>query len=673
MPFAMFKRFYILFVLVLCMLMTGEIFAQTTTLMKKADDQLNDKDYYYALENYLKVYDKKPNDPTVIEKILMCNQFLRNYNDMLTWSEQLVRLDASNPQYRLAYASALHTIGKYKEAKAAYQVYLKSSPTEKGKVDLLIRSCDSALKWLKRPYTMTIQNVAALNTGYSDWGLTKFANGYMFSSDRKNDEAQMILTNGTKKGTQDIFGGTGRPYLKLYYVNLNGDSSWTNPAFFSKLITERYHTSSASFDDKNNILYFSRTRKIDIPKSFNKSSFQVELVYSEAFREVKSFPYNSILNYSIGDPCVTNGGKRLYFASNMPGGYGGSDLYYCDLKNDGTWTKPANLGPEVNTAGQERYPSVVGDSVLYFSSDGYIGMGGLDIYTAYRNAQGGWSGVRNMGPPINSAEDDFSVIITKSTPSASGGNSVEGFFSSDRPGGKGSDDIYSFKSEVAAQPKNAFVMQGKITNQETGEGVPDVKLAVKETSSPEPVKNLQTDSSGTFKFEAKKHKKYAVAVKRAAFFAKKDTISADDAVIEPGKPATLALNVKLEPMVINKSIRLDNIYYKFNEWSISPQAAKVLDGLVSIMTDNPEIDIELGSHTDTRGDAAINKYISQMRAQAAVSYLISNGVDGHRIYAKGYGKEIPLVNCGGNCSAEDHARNRRTEFKIVKIQEQAAK
>ena len=125
-------------------------------------------------------------------------------------------------------------------------------------------------------------------------------------------------------------------------------------------------------------------------------------------------------------------------------------------------------------------------------------------------------------------------------------------------------------------------------------------------------------------------------------------------------------------MVINKSIRLDNIYYKFNEWSISDQAAKVLDGLVTVMTDNPEIDIELGSHTDTRGDAAINKYISQMRAQAAVNYLISNGVDGHRIYAKGYGKEVPLINCGSKCSPDEHAKNRRTEFKIVKIQEQAS-
>jgi len=671
MPLDMFKRLYPTILLLLCILVTGESFAQTTTLMKKADDLLNSTDFYYALENYLKVYDKKPNDPLVIEKILACNKFLKNYNDVLTWSEQLVRLNGANPEYRFAYASALHNLGKYKEAKIEYDIYLKSSPTDKKKIYLLERSCDSALKWLKQPYSMKIQNMAALNTGFADWGLTKFANGYMFSSDRRNDEAQQILSNGSKKGSQDIFGGTGRPYLKLYYVNMNADSSWTQPAFFSKLITERYHTSSASFDEKNNILYFSRTRKIDIPKSFNKSTFQVELVYSEAFREVKPFPYNSILNYSVGDPCVTNEGKRLYFSSNMPGGYGGSDLYYCDLKNDGTWTKPANLGPEVNTPGQERYPSVVGDSVLYFSSDGYVGMGGLDIYSAHKTAKG-WTGVKNMGPPMNSAEDDFSVIVTKSSPGVSGGTKVEGYFSSDRLGGKGSDDIYSFETQVSQAPLSNFVVKAKIINQETGEGIPDVKLAVKETSSPEPVKNIQTDSAGIFKFEAKHHKKYEVAVKREKYFAKKDTISADDQISLPGKPAVIDMNVKLEPMVINKSIRLDNIYYKFNEWSISDQAAKVLDGLVTVMTDNPEIDIELGSHTDTRGDAAINKYISQMRAQAAVNYLISNGVDGHRIYAKGYGKEVPLINCGSKCSPDEHAKNRRTEFKIVKIQEQAS-
>lgn len=656
-----------LILLFFSLLVTGESFAQTTTLMKKADDLLNSTDFYYALENYLKVYDRRPNDPLVIEKILACNKFLRNYNDVLTWSEQLVRINGANPEYRLEYASALHNLGKYKEAKQAYSVYLKTVPADKKKIDLLIRSCDSALKWLKDPYTIKIQNMAALNTGYSDWGLTKFANGYMFSSDRRNDEAQQILSNGDKKGGQDIFGGTGRPYLKLYYVNLNSDSSWTQPAFFSKLITEKYHTSSASFDEKNNILYFSRTRKIDIPKSFNKSSFKVELVYSEAFREVKPFPYNSILNYSVGDPCVTNEGKRLYFASNMPGGFGGSDLYFCDLKADGTWTKPTNLGPDVNTPGEDRYPSVVGDSVLYFSSDGYIGMGGLDIYAAYKTPKG-WAGVKNMGPPINSAEDDFSVIVTKSTLLPGGGKNIEGYFSSDRPGGKGSDDIYSFQSRQPDAPRTNFMLQAKITDKETGNGISGVKLAVKETLSADPARHLETDSAGTFKFVAEHHKKYAIAVKREKYFAKKDTISADD-IASPGKAQVLDLKMNLEPMVINKSIRLENIYYKFNEWNITDQAAKVLDGLVNIMTDNPEIDIELGSHTDTRGDAAINKYISQMRAQAAVNYLISSGVDVHRIYAKGYGKDIPLVSCGGNCSEEDHARNRRTEFKIVKIQE----
>jgi len=648
--------------------------AQTINILKKADAALNAKDFYYALEDYLKVYDKKPNDPLVIEKILLCNKFLHNYNDVLTWSTQLTRLSPGNADYQYAYASALQNLGRYAEAKKAYLGYVKMVPSDHSRIDPLVRSCDTAIKWTLKPVlNIQIQNVKPLNSSFSEFGLTRFSGGFMFSSDRHSDEASKILSNGKKNSAQNTFGGTGRPYIKLYYVNYNpADSSWSTPAFFSKLITEKFHTSSASYDEASNILYFARTRKIDIPKSFNQSTFRVELVYTEGFKEIKPFPYNSILNYSVGDPCIAMKGKRLYFASDMPGGYGGSDLYYCDLKSDGTWGSPQNLGPEVNSAGQERYPSMAGDSVLYFSSDGHIGMGGLDIFSSVRNKKGVWSSVFNLGPPINSADDDFSVLITKSEKGADGQNRLEGYFSSDRPGGQGSDDIYSFQTVVPEKLKNMFFVQGKIVNSQTGEPLGNVKMKVKEVAAFEQPRLIKTDTAGGFKFSGKKLTKYAVQVKRDRYFAKRDTItSGDDDDDAPIKAPVKPMDLKLEPMVINKAVRLENIYYKFNQWAISDQASGVLDGLASTLEENPEIDIELSSHTDTRGDAAINKYISQQRALTAVKYLVGKGIDAHRIFAKGYGKEQPLVKCGGDCSEEDHRMNRRTEFKIIRIKDLA--
>lgn len=648
--------------------------AQTFNTLKKADDDFASTNFYYALQNYLKVYDKSPENTAVIEKIMLCNKYLHNFNDVLTWSTQLVKLEPRNATYQLEHARAQQNLGKYVDAKNEYQEYLKQAPSEGKLIKEYIRSCDSGLKWSRHPdLTVKVRNVEELNTPYSEFGLTKFGSGYMFASDRKTEDRQ--VNPGAKKiEPQEIFGFTGRPYLKLYYANPVGDSSWEKPSFFSKLMTEKYHTSNASYDEVNNILYFTRTRKVEVPKSFSKSVFRAELVYSEAFREIKPFPFNSSLNYSCGDPCISRGGNRIYFSSGAPGGQGGQDLYYSDRAPDGSWKTPVNMGSKINTPGEERYPTIYNDSILYFSSDGHSGMGGLDIFTTTLQRNGKWSPVRNLGVPFNSAQDDFFLTITTIQKLGKGKTITQGYFSSDRLGGKGSDDIYFFKTGELAKPilvaetgsDTALVAKGKILDQETGTGISGVNLAVKDVTKPE-IRNFQTDSSGAFSIPVKRSKTYAIRFKKPKFFTKSDTL----AVAASGKPGPIALNVKIAPMVVDKPIRLDNIYFAFNSWEINSKSAEVLDGLVKLLNENEGIDVEIGSHTDTRGDILINRYISQQRAQSVVSYLVSKGVESRRLSSKGYGKEKPLIRCGGSspCTEADHAQNRRTEFKIVKISE----
>jgi outer membrane protein OmpA-like peptidoglycan-associated protein len=216
--------------------------------------------------------------------------------------------------------------------------------------------------------------------------------------------------------------------------------------------------------------------------------------------------------------------------------------------------------------------------------------------------------------------------------------------------------------------EKTVIAQGKILDKTTGSGISGVSLAVKEINKPE-VKNYQTDSSGAYSIALKRAKTYTVKYKKPKFFMKTDTISVAD-----GDKPLPSLEVKIEPMVVDKPVRLDNIYYAFNSWEITSKSAFILDGLVKMLNDNPEIDVEIGSHTDTRGDFDINKYVSQQRATSVVRYLVLKGINPRRLSAKGYGKEKPLVHCGGDspCTEEDHSLNRRTEFKIVKIADQSA-
>ncbi len=654
----------------------GEAFSQTFNLQQKADDDFANNNFKLALDNYMKIYDKKPDNTAVIEKITLCNIHLHNFNDAATWSDQLLKQEPNNKIYKLVRAKALLSLGQYIDAKAAFLDYLSSDPTEEKSVNLYVQTCDSGLKWSKNPNpNIIVENVKALNTPDAEFGLTPFGRGYMFSSDRKTEETKILASSAGKKGDEPaIFGFTGRPYLKLYYVNATGDTSWDQPSYFAKLLGEKFHTSSASYDKKNNILYFTRTRKLEAPKSFSKAVFRTELVYSEAFREIKPFPFNSPLSYSVGDPCISSDGKRLYFVSGKPGGKGGSDIYFSDQNKDGIWQEPVNLGDRINTPNEERYPTLYNDSTLFFASDGHLGMGGLDIFSSKLQKDGTWTKPINLGVPYNSAQDDYDLIITNYQKISPKKTLIQGFFSSDRIGGLGSDDIYSFRSGELPKPKppveilkpndTATVAKGTLTDQSTGEGIAGVNLAVNEVNKKE-VSNYETDAKGAFAFPVKKSKKYAVRFKKPKFFTKTDTISVSD----KGDP--IEIKEKFTKIELDKPVRLDNIYYGFNNWTITSESSVVLNGLVSMMNQNQEISIQISSHTDTRGDNGINNYVSQKRAEAVVNYLVSKGIDAKRLSAKGYGKQKPIVPCGVDkpCTEEDHAINRRTEFQVVKIAE----
>lgn len=627
--------------------------------VEKADQEFEQLSYFSALELYKKAFEQTKTVP-ILQKIVECCKRTNRYKEWESWAAKLIAADNKNPDNYLTYGDALMRNGKYTDAKQAYYLYGRYSNGKLFESQFLQASCDSALNQMNSPITTaTVKTLDVLSTPYSDWGLTKYRNGFVFSSDRPWE--QKTIDKNEKK----LYGWTGRPFLKIFYVESDPEkNAWGTPTLFSDFFNGEYHTAGAAFNERQNTVFFTRTRFVNTPETGTKPVLRLEIFMSEAWKEAKPFKYNSILKYSVGDPAVTSDGSRLYFVSDMQGGYGGTDIYYCDMGSDGEWGPFKNAGPGINTKGDERFPTLMGDNVMFFSSNGRIGMGGLDIYRATQE-KGEWKNVLRMDYPINSPQDDFSLVVTKisGVPENADKIKLEGFFSSDRFDSKGADDIYQFTC-VMPQFQKEYYYKGRTMNKETGLPIPNVTVTVTDLSSK--VSNTyKSNDKGDYEIPLKPNRQYEIVMKKSNYFASKQMFNTGDKL----RMDMLQSDLTFDPIVLDRSIRLNNIYYDFNKATITAESQAELDNLVGVMRENPEIIVELGAHTDSRGDAAVNLALSQKRAQAVVDYVISKGIPAARITGKGYGKTKPLVMCegGSECSEAEHALNRRTEFRVTRV------
>ncbi|MDP2423233.1 MAG: OmpA family protein [Bacteroidales bacterium] len=361
----------------------------------------------------------------------------------------------------------------------------------------------------------------------------------------------------------------------------------------------------------------------------------------------------------------------IIFSSDMPGGYGGMDIYYCTMK-EGRWSAPVNLGANINTTENEVFPYLLNDSVLYFSSNGLPGYGGLDIYRVTRTNDKGWSAPENLRFPVNSSYDDFGILLFS--------NQGNGLFSSSRPGGLGKDDIYAFRLKKTIGPTGEQIaedqqvtqvpiLSGFVKDKQTLRPIERSKVFVVNTLTNK-VKVLETDPTGNYKVPIQKGVLYMVKAMKDGYI--QDCLqlrfSETDTTTKLSAPRDLLLD-KLE---IDKVFVLENIYYDFDKWFIRPDAAIKLNKLVRLMSENP-IRVELGSHTDSRGSDEYNIRLSQRRAESAVEYIISQGISPSRLVAKGYGESKLTNQCsnGVPCTPEEQQANRRTEFTVLNFDQQA--
>jgi peptidoglycan-associated lipoprotein len=636
---------------------------QAQYVIKAADAKYELFDYIKAIDLYEQAYREKQTFHAA-ERLALCYSYIQNYKETESWYAIATSMPGSIPDDMLNYAKVLQNNAKYNEAKAAYLKYAalnkQVTPAQK---TIWISSCDSAAIWMKKPRPVTINNLKTINTANSDWGGVAYGKDIVFASDR-NDSTSYI--NGTQKNGRPflkfdgghvpgktIYGWTGNSYLRLYEQN----GKWGHINYFPVSVKTDYHVGPVSFTGNGNELYFTLTRipkKAEYDRKGKLVTINVEIYSCKKdsagnWTDATAFKYNKVAEYSVGDPCISKDGQTLYFTSNMPGGKGGMDIYYCKKNDTDDWNAPVNLST-INTGGNERTPHFDSENNFYFSSDGLIGMGGLDIFKTTTD-NGTFSIPVNLGYPLNSPQDDFAYNFDSPT---------TGYFSSNRPDGLGSDDIYSFN--VPKPIVLVFRLEGTAYDKGTHQPLSNSIISLTKLNGM--ALKVQTDTDGRFKFDLDTNSIYNLTGKKTGFWG--DAASAS--TVKLTTSTVISKDLFLEKMELNKEIALKDIYYDFDKSYIRPDAVTELDKLVKILNDYPTIWIELGSHTDSRGSDQYNMTLSQRRADAAVKYIIDKSINKNRITAKGYG-ETRLVNeCsnGVSCTVEQHQANRRTEFHIVK-------
>ncbi len=628
--------------------------------IQKADHYFDQMWYAKAAELYEEVLLKgdKHHSFDIIQKTADAYYFNTNMEKAYEWYSILYDTygEEMSTDNIFKYAHSLKGTGKYRRSKRLMRLY--DQKMKNGELAATYDDVDKDPtpneiildKILSSEQNFDIKNMA-INTEFSEFSpMFLDSNQVVFASAK---DSSFFNTRKYKWNNQ--------PYLDLYVAKINEESQDLKDAVkFSKKINTKYHEASVTFSPDNRTMYFTRNnygKKLKRDKNgINHLKIYVSNKVGDQWSEAVEIPFNSD-DFSTGHPALSPDGKKLYFISDMPGSIGETDIFVVDVLENNTFSKPKNLGPEINTEKREMFPFINGKK-LYFSSDGHTGLGGLDVFEVAYDEENGFQEAVNIGQPINSNRDDFSYIVNEET--------QKGFFASNRAEGKGSDDIYSFKRLVVEE--NAIA--GVVTELVTGDLIPLSLVKLLDENGIK-LKEMVTADDGAFVFEdLEADTKYTLKTTSNEYLEdlqevatlKNDTIDVDVAMKK------LTDLIAIEDGI--KKVKTEMIYFDFDRSYIRDDASLELDKLVEVMKEYPAMVIRVESHTDSRGSKAYNKYLSDKRAKSTRDYIVSQGIAPERIEsATGYGEEQLLNSCDGSlrCSEKEHFLNRRSEFIIVNM------
>jgi peptidoglycan-associated lipoprotein len=625
--------------------------------MVKADQAFSLEQYNKAAELYQKAYQTTKSRAVkseIIFKQAECYRLSGNKKRAESYYKRAIKAKYPDVIVYLRYADILRMNEKYEEAKEQYQKYIQLNPSDISG-EMGFKSCDYAINWLANPTRYKVEIMPLVNSRFSDFS-PSFGNG---------EYSEIYFTSSRSGGfSNKVDDRTGETFTDIYSSKLNKKGKWSVPIMLEEPINTTGNEGSVVLNKRGTTMYFT---KCDVQK---KKSLGCNIYVSNRKGKVWGPPTMLQIkvdsNTTLGHPTISEDETTLIFSSDLSGGYGGKDLWIVKQQKRGKWSDPVNLGPAVNTSNDEMFPFLHSDGTLYFASTGHIGMGGFDIFKSYLDENGNYSSITNLKYPVNTSGHDFGMIIEKS--------GERGYLTSDRKGGKGGDDIYQFEL-----PPLVLSMRGVVTDSKTGAIITNAKVIL--SSSKGEGAETKTDNTGSYNFKLDPLLSYEILVASEGYLNKKMT----ETTVGIDKNKVFIIDVIMDP--VKKEIILPKIEYDFAKWDLRDKSTSDLDMLAEALKDNPNVVIELKSHTDFVGDNKSNLRLSQKRADACISYLVSVGIDPGQLVAVGVGEDEPFVieKKDGRFKEGDvltesyinkikfrknkkkaHQYNRRTSFKVLR-------
>ena len=625
----------------------------TQSKLNKADKLFENKAYTKAASLYNEFFQEKSDvaAPTLLQAA-DANFFIENNREALMLYQKAYQLNTGlDAPYVYRYYQCLRSVRDYEKADHILLTYYQ----KKGNTNAYA-AYQKALQEFQKIHTDTSEvrfqlTNLNINTEYSEFSPVIYQDKVIFSSSRPG-------------ASKELYSWNEQPYLSLFIADKDSKGQLQDVRVFSKQVSSDFHDATIAVQDSSKTVFFatSNVEKNKLILDGNRNNnFELYKGVLEDLKITKKEPlfFNS-KEYSVGHPAISPDGKYLYFASDMPGGYGGADLYYCEIFEDGMISNPKNLGGKINTWGNDFFPHL-NNGNLYFASDGHLGFGGLDLYEAKMISEGDFSAPKNLGKVVNSSFDDFAIYFNS--------EGTAGYVSSNRANGKGDDDLYYFTRKPLTCDQYVY---GNVKDQKDNSNLMAVTISVKDSIG-NAYKTTLTDSLGNFKVKVPCKFKTTITATKASYFEKSQDVTTGIKDQELIGPINFILEnaedrISKDETGVEKII-MDPIFFNYDKAEITSQAALVLDKAVELMQFYPDMVIKIEAHTDSRGTASYNESLSDRRAKATRDYIFSKGISADRIVsAIGYGESRLLNKCkdGVTCSEEQHEENRRSDFIILK-------
>jgi outer membrane protein OmpA-like peptidoglycan-associated protein len=641
----------ILFYITIISVFSFNIYSQKARIAA-ADKKYDSYAYVDAIKTYERVAEKGYKSEELFKKLGNAYYFNAQLEDAARWYAELFAMTTDlEPEYYYRYSSSLRSIGENDKANEMMAKFNQSSGND-SRAKLFEKNRNYLEEIKENSGRYEIED-AGVNSQYSDYGTAIYLDKIVFASAR--DTGSLVHRRHS---------WTNQPFTNLYVADLGEEMITGVTTKFDKNIKTKFNESTPAFTKDGQTMYFTRNNYLDGKKGKDGNEVTLVKIYkatleNDSWTKPTELPFNSN-NYSTAHPALSPDEKTLYFASDMPGTIGRSDLFKVQINDDETFGIPENLGRPINTEGRESFPFVNDENEIYFTSDGHPGLGGLDVFVAKINTDGTFNKVQNLGADANSPKDDFAYWIeTKSR---------RGFFSSNRDGGQGYDDIYKFLEIRRLTCEQE--LYGEVTDIATKEILPDTKISLFDSGFTL-MGTTNTDQKGMYSFPVECGETYYVRAQKPEYTAKEEKVT----IAKENGKTNLDIALEKEECKVavgddlGKCFGITMIYFDFDKSDIRMEAAIDLEKILDVLNQYPNMKLDIRSHTDSRGSFKYNEALSDRRAKSTINWLIKNGVNKNRLVGKGYGENQLVNQCsdGVECTEDEHQLNRRSEFLITEL------